>query len=348
MQTTVENTAPTPTTATGIAAAAAHRATVRPAQTRAAKVKDSKAAQPPRFVKPAAAAPVVTVSADCATAPTETKQALQELVAAALLQVKPAAVPRNERVLQYDSPLDMEYLANELSNFIKHNKLSTQVQGKDFVNVEGWAYAGSRLGLMPEVTACLNLSTEAEIKYEATVVINHLATGKVVGRGFAVCSNKESGKKFYQEFAINSMAQTRATGKAYRNILAWVIRRAGYEATPAEEMDYNTLPAPAAAAPAAVVQPAAPAQPTPVVAAPAMQVLPDTGHESAVMPGTEPPVRYATSMQKEEIIRKLNHPTITRPEKTKMLLNINRLSVERAEEAISKLVQTIEDREAQQ
>ena len=36
------------------------------------------------------------------------------------------------------------------------------------------------------------------------------------------------------------MAQTRAIGKAYRNILAWIIRAAGYEPTPAEEMDYMT------------------------------------------------------------------------------------------------------------
>ncbi|MEJ7662498.1 MAG: hypothetical protein WKG07_24500 [Hymenobacter sp.] len=41
-------------------------------------------------------------------------------------------------------------------------------------------------------------------------------------------------------------------------------------------------------------------------------------------------MQYATASQKEEIIRLLNHPVITRPEKTKMLLNINRLDEERA------------------
>ncbi len=34
------------------------------------------------------------------------------------------------------------------------------------------------------------------------------------------------------------MAQTRAVGKAYRNILAWLMKAAGFEATPAEEMDF--------------------------------------------------------------------------------------------------------------
>ncbi|RZK14848.1 MAG: hypothetical protein EOO56_24085, partial [Hymenobacter sp.] len=57
------------------------------------------------------------------------------------------------------------------------------------------------------------------------------------------------------------------------------------------------------------------------------------------------PVQYATASQKEEIIRLLNHPLITRQEKTKMLLNINRLDEERATQAIAKLRKAIEDRE---
>jgi hypothetical protein len=34
------------------------------------------------------------------------------------------------------------------------------------------------------------------------------------------------------------MAQTRAVGKAFRNQLAWLMKAAGFEATPAEEMDF--------------------------------------------------------------------------------------------------------------
>ena len=154
-----------------------------------------------------------------------------------------------------------------------------------------------------------------------------------MGAGFAVCSNKESGKKFYQEFAIMSMAQTRAIGKAYRNCLAWIIRAAGYEPTPAEEMYYNTNTYVAAPTPVA-----AEAQ-----ALPAMQVMP--AEVPAIAAGQAAPVQYATASQKEEIIRLLNHPVITRPEKTKMLLNINRLDEERAIQSIAKLRKAIDDRE---
>ena len=133
-------------------------------------------------------------------------------------------------IARSDETLD---LAKDLAKFIKDNKLTTNVQGKEFVNVEGWQYAGSRLGIVPIVEHVINVSSEAEIKYQAKVTLYDLHRGVTVGAGFAVCSNKESGKKFYQEFAIMSMAQTRAIGKAYRNILAWIIRAAGYEPTPA-------------------------------------------------------------------------------------------------------------------
>lgn len=77
------------------------------------------------------------------------------------------------------------------------------------------------------------------------------------------------------------------------------------------------------------------------------EVLPEGGKSATTAPVSEaaPAVQYATAAQKEEIIRLLNHPVITRPEKTKMLLNINRLDEERAVQAIAKLRKAIDDRE---
>jgi hypothetical protein len=244
------------------------------------------------------------------------------------------AAPRAESydIAKSDETFD---LAKDLAKFIKENKLSTQVQGKEFVNVEGWQYAGSRLGIVPIVEHVINLSNDQEIKYQAKVTLFDLRHQTTVGAGFAICSNKESGKKFYQEFAIASMAQTRAIGKAYRNILAWIIRAAGYEPTPAEEMEYSgNVPAPA-------VAPAVVAEPAPVMRA----VTTAAAEVPAAEAPAATPVQYATASQKEEIIRLLNHPLITRQEKTKMLLNINRLDEERATQAIAKLRKAIEDRE---
>lgn len=56
------------------------------------------------------------------------------------------------------------------------------------------------------------------------------------------------------------------------------------------------------------------------------------------------PIKYPTIEQKGEIIKHLNHPLITMQERTKMLLNINRLDEERATQAIDKLKEAIEKR----
>ena len=134
----------------------------------------------------------------------------------------------------------MLQLSNELSKLIKEKGLSSNIQGKQFVNVEGWQFAGASLGLMPIITDTKDLSNETTIKYMATCEVRNINTGNVVATGIALCSNAEKTKRYFDEYAILSMAQTRAIGKAYRNLLAWLMKAAGFEATPAEEMDFAT------------------------------------------------------------------------------------------------------------
>ena len=129
-------------------------------------------------------------------------------------------------------------LSTELSQLIKEKGLSSNIQGKQFVNVEGWQFAGASLGLMPIITLTTDLSKDDEIKYMATCEVRNITSGQLVATGIALCSNKEKTKRFFDEYAILSMSQTRAIGKAYRNLLAWLMKAAGFEATPAEEMDF--------------------------------------------------------------------------------------------------------------
>jgi hypothetical protein len=247
--------------------------------------------------------------------------------------VKETKVQKKAKIESYDIAKSDEtlHLAIDLAKFIKENRLYQNIQGKEYVNVEGWQYAGSRLGILPVVDQVINISTDDEIKYQAKVNLLDLRSQQIVGAGFAICSNKEQGKRYYQEFAIASMAQTRAIGKAYRNILAWIIRAAGYEPTPVEEMDYSGNEQTA--------KPAVPTEKKPTMKTTSVSSSASENEEQSVS------VRYASAKQKEEIIRLLNNPTITRQEKTKMLLNINRFDEERAAQAIEKLKKVIEDRE---
>lgn len=129
-------------------------------------------------------------------------------------------------------------VASTLQRFVSEKKLTATIQGKQYPLVEAWQFAGSQLGLIPILKDVKDLSTESEIKYEAMVEIVRIADGFVMSRGYAVCSNKEHSKKRFDEYAIASMSQTRAVGKAYRNVLAWLMKAAGFEPTPAEEMDF--------------------------------------------------------------------------------------------------------------
>ena len=137
-------------------------------------------------------------------------------------------------------------LSKDLAKLIKEKGLSSNIQGKQFVNVEGWQFAGASLGLMPIITETTDLTRrgtepgQVEIKYMAKCEVRNINTGQLVATGVAICSNFEHSKKRFDEYAILSMAQTRAIGKAYRNLLAWLMKAAGFEATPAEEMDFAT------------------------------------------------------------------------------------------------------------
>jgi hypothetical protein len=142
-----------------------------------------------------------------------------------------------------NKPEEVTKMAVVLKNHIVKNSLYSNIKGKNYVHVEGWQFAGGLLGTYPRVVKVESLETHAEgggrftYKWLAEVEIVRVSDEKVISRGFALCSNKEPNKTSFDEYAVLSMAQTRAIGKAYRNVIAWVMKMAGYEATPAEEMD---------------------------------------------------------------------------------------------------------------
>lgn len=87
-----------------------------------------------------------------------------------------------------------------------------------------------------------------EISYKSVVMLKRAGDGHKVSQAEAFCSNLEESKEKNDEYAIMSMAQTRATGKVFRIAFSWIMKMAGYEATPAEEMpregfDNNEPPA---------------------------------------------------------------------------------------------------------
>ncbi len=71
--------------------------------------------------------------------------------------------------------------------------------------------------------------------WEACVEIKTPA-GVIVGRAEAMVSRTESTWAQRDDYALRSMAETRAESRAWRKACGWIVHLAGYNPTPAEEM----------------------------------------------------------------------------------------------------------------
>jgi len=140
---------------------------------------------------------------------------------------------------------DTAKIAKQLTEIIDKCKLYSEINGRKYIHVEGWQALNAMLGVVAEVQPPI----EGPDYFEVTCLIND-GQGRIAGRGIARCYFDEAIKKrdgtLYSRWhgpdgkvdkmAVMSMAQTRAIGKANRNKYGWIIRLAGYEATPMEEM----------------------------------------------------------------------------------------------------------------
>jgi hypothetical protein len=108
------------------------------------------------------------------------------------------------------------------------------IRGKQYPKIEWWTTVSASLGLFPQVVFAQRLDRDDEIAYEAKVAVYR--QNQIVASGEAMCSSKEERWSHADEYAIKSMAITRASGKAYRIPLSFLAVMAGLEATPAEEI----------------------------------------------------------------------------------------------------------------
>lgn len=142
--------------------------------------------------------------------------------------------------------------ANALKSVLDKQGLTTRIQGKEHVNVEGWQTLGAMLGVTPVCVWTRPVDNGWEARVEARTL-----DGRVIGAAEAQCLKSEprwGGR--VDDFARRSMAQTRATSKALASVLRFVVTLAGFNGTPAEEMGQEQQQP--ASKPAAESKPAGP------------------------------------------------------------------------------------------
>lgn len=145
-------------------------------------------------------------------------------------------------LFQTDDPVEIvaraTQIANALSDVLKQKKLTTRIGQKDHVQVDGWSLCGTMLGVYPVVEWTRPVEGGWEARVEART-----RDGAVVGAAEAECLRTENRWRTADDYAIRSMAQTRAISKALRAPLGFIVALAGYETTPEEEMVRDNPPA---------------------------------------------------------------------------------------------------------
>ena len=165
---------------------------------------------------------------------------------------QPANLP-DYAILNPEIPMSVKIevatkVANTLAPLVREQGLAIKGLNKnrpeaEYVMVEGWEVLGTFLGIVP-VTRIIE-----EIKNKHGHTVGYRARGtlylnpiikddEIVGGTVIARAEAQADKNGWQKemFAIASMAQTRALGKAYRMGMSWIMKMAGFEGTPAEEM----------------------------------------------------------------------------------------------------------------
>ena len=171
---------------------------------------------------------------------------------------KVATVPDNKPLPDYailnpDIPMSAKVgvatnVANTLAPLVRNQGLVVKGLNRsnkeaEYVTVEGWEILGTFLGIVPVTTIIEDIQNDKGrvIGYKARATLYQnpiIENDEIVGGTLIARAEAQADRSGFQKdlFAIASMAQTRALGKAYRMGLSWIMKMAGFEGTPAEEM----------------------------------------------------------------------------------------------------------------
>lgn len=152
---------------------------------------------------------------------------------------KPLAVPKEDTlVLAGDPQKQMEYAIKSsqmLIQVLAHKPKKVMINGEQYLEFEDWQTLGRFYGATVGVEWTKPIMKGDKVwGYEAKAIV--YIKGEVVSSAEAMTTRDEKNWSNRDEFTLRSMAQTRASAKALRNVLAWVAVLGGFKPTPLEDM----------------------------------------------------------------------------------------------------------------
>ena len=117
---------------------------------------------------------------------------------------------------------------------------SMQLQGRRYIKAEGWQALAASCGYSPRIGTVEELSN-GDIRAVCDLV--RLSDGEIVASAEGYLGVDEGMWAKRPRYARRAMAQTRATSRACRSALAWIVPLldAGLETTPAEEIPHAEI-----------------------------------------------------------------------------------------------------------
>ena len=164
------------------------------------------------------------------------------------------APEQKEVLLQGDPAAQLEFAkkcSQALMQVLNLKPKKVMINGKQYIEYEDWQTLARFYGATVGTEWTKSIEREGKDKvwgYEAKATV--IIKGELVSSAEAMCTRDERNWAMRDEFALRSMAQTRACAKALRNVFAWIVVMAGLQPTPAEEMDGVAQDAPKATPPA--------------------------------------------------------------------------------------------------
>lgn len=133
--------------------------------------------------------------------------------------------------------------ANACRAIVRQNTMA--LQGKQYIKSEGWQALAAACGYSPRIEKVEELEN-GDVRAMCALV--RLSDGEVVAQAEGYVGTDEHLWAKRPRYARRAMAQTRATGRACRSALAWIVPLLdmGLETTPAEEIPHDLPHEPAA------------------------------------------------------------------------------------------------------
>lgn len=124
-------------------------------------------------------------------------------------------------------------VADALMEIVKAKGWAKRIGPKDHLEIAAWQTIGAMLGVSA-VCEWTRRTPESD-GWESRVYVTN-ARGQTIAAAESQCTRSEKTWSGRDDYALRSMAQTRATSKALRMALGFIANIAGFSDTPADEM----------------------------------------------------------------------------------------------------------------